>query len=181
MSSATKSSKSALPTETLYPVSVVMEKREKSRDQWSFTEWKVTGILPASQDEVAGYPDRVLVHEDNNCQRYLWRNFTIELLKDGAESYWNNLMASNPALFVVCRIDEASEDLEPFLVTANYDEIIGYLEVDDQVFSLSIPPEIYQWLERYIVKNYVPPERRKRKRTQWDEKNDQAPPPARRH
>ena len=43
-------------------------------------------------------------------------------------------MASKPALFVVCREDEESGDLVPFLVTANYDDIIGYQEVDDQVF-----------------------------------------------
>lgn len=168
-------------TDTEYPVSVVMERREKQRDRWSYTEWKATGILIGDQLKNR-YPEKTLLHEDDECQRYLWTNFVIELVKDGAESYWNNLMASNPALFVVCRDDEDTEELEPFLVTANYDEIIGYLEVEDQVFALEIPPEVYQWLERYIVNNYIPPQRRKRKRTNWNEdSNEQAPPPTRRH
>ena len=78
-------------------------------------------------------------------------------------------------------LDIALEEQIPFLVTANYDEIIGYQEVDDQVFSLPIPPEIYQWLERYVVNNYIPPQPRKRKRVKWSQENEQKPPPARRH
>ncbi|MDJ0957746.1 MAG: DUF3305 domain-containing protein [Arenicellales bacterium] len=171
----------AVYTDTLFPVSVIMERREKRRGQWSYTEWKATGILVGNQLKKR-YPEKCLLHEDKECRRFLWTNFVIELFKDGAESYWNNLMASKPSLFVVCRDDEETEDLEPFLVTANYDEIIGYLEVEDKVFSLPIPPEIYQWLERYVVNNYIPPERRKRKRTNWEDvRDEQTSPSARRH
>ncbi len=177
-----KSSKTTVGfTDTKFPVSVVMERREKSRGRWSFTEWKATAVLIDDRIENK-LPEKHLIHEDPACTRYLWKHFVIELLKDGAESYWNNLMASNPALFVVCRSEEDTNEVEPFLVTPNYDEIIGYLEVDDEVFSLPIPPEIYQWLERYIVNNYIPPIRRKRKRANWDDNsNEQTPPPARRH
>ena len=168
-------------SDTKFPVSVVMERREKARGRWSFTEWKATAVLIEHQIE-SRHLEKRLLHEDADCQTYLWKNFTIELLKDGAESYWNNLMASNPALFVVCRTDEDTEEVEPFLVTANYDEIIGYLEVDDDVFSVPIPPEIYKWLEQYVVNNYIPQQKRKRRRTNWeDSSNEQAPPPARRH
>lgn len=180
---AESSSKKArsVRSDTEFPVSVVMERREKARGRWSFTEWKATSVLIECEIQNK-HPEKQLLHEDADRQTYLWKNFTIQLLKDGAESYWNNLMASEPALFVVCRTDDDTEEVEPFLVTANYDEIIGYLEVDDQVFSVPIPPEVYQWLERYIVNNYVPPERRKRKRANWDDgSNEQTPPPARRH
>lgn len=167
-------------TEDRFPVSVLMERLERKRDRWSFTDWKLTGIFPGDQ-VTAGVAAKTLVYEDEARRQYLWSQFDIELIRDGAESYWNNLMASKPALFVVCREEEESEDLVPFLVTANYDDIIGYQEVDDQVFSLPIPPEIYRWLERYVVNNYVPPQRRKRKRVKWSDENEKAPPPARRH
>ena len=177
----TSSDARTIHSDTKFPVSVVMERREKTRGPWSFTEWKATAVLIENQPE-NGRPEKRLMHEDAECQTYIWKHFTIELLKDGAESYWNNLMASKPALFVVCRADEDTEEVEPFMVTANYDEIIGYLEVDDEVFSVPIPPEIYQWLERYVVNNYIPPLRRKRKRVNWNDSSDeQAPPPARRH
>lgn len=167
-------------TDDSFPVSVLMERLERKRDKWSFTEWKLTGILPGDCMP-SGVPARTLVYEDEVSRQYLWSYFDIELIRDGAESYWNNLMASRPALFVVCREDEESGELVPFLVTANYDDIIGYQEVDDQVFSLSIPPDIYRWLERFVVNNYVPPQRRKRKRVKWSDEKEQAPPPARRH
>ena len=168
-------------TDTKFPVSVIIERREKSRGRWSFIEWKASAVLIEDRIENK-LPQKLLIHEDEECKRYLWKNFIIELMKDAAESYWNNLMASNPALFIVCRSDEDTEEVEPFLVTPNYDEIIGYLEVDDEVFSVPIPPQIYQWLERYIVNNYTPPTRHKRKRTNWDSDSDeQTPPPARRH
>lgn len=157
-----------------------MERREKTRGRWSFTEWQVTGILP-SHEHSGKSPVKTLVHKDDESQQYLWSDFVIELIKDGAESYWNNLMASKPVLFVVCRDDEDSGELAPFLVTANYDEIIGYQEVDDQVFTVSIPADIYRWLERFIVNHYIPPQRRKRQRVQWADDNEQIPPPARRH
>ena len=101
----------------------------------------------------------------------MWPGFQLTLYKDDAESYWNNLMAQSPSLFVVCRDKETAHgnELEPFLVTANYDEIIGYQEVDDQVFSVPIPADIYEWLERYIVQNYKPPQRKKRRRANWKE------------
>ena len=179
-----KNTPSETPTvysDTRFPVSVVIERREKKRSRWSYTEWKATAVLTGNTIE-NGRPEKHLLYEDAECRRYLWKNFVIELLKDGADSYWNNLMATNPALFVFCRADEETEEVEPFLVTANYDEIIGYLEVEDEVFSVPIPQQIYQWLERYIVNNYIPPERRKRRRVNWDDNsNEQTPPPARRH
>lgn len=180
MKTGTESGSSIENTDTEFPVSVLMERRQKRRDRWSFVEWKVTGV--AAGGRFGRRPQKQVVHQDADCQSVLWRDFVIELIKDGAESYWNNLMAAEPSLFVVCRTDEVTGELEPFLVTANYDEIIGYMEVDDQVFSVPIPAEIYQWLERYVVNNYVPPERRKRKRADWlQNDNDQTPSPKDRH
>ena len=165
-----------------FPVSVVMERRVKRRDQWSFVEWHAVGVLSGTDGEA---PSRQLIHSDDECQRFRFSGFNVRLHKDDAEAYWNNLMAERPALFVVCREEEEGEegdDLDPFLVTANYDEIIGYLEVDDQVFSVPLPPDIHHWLERYVVNNYVPPQRKKRKRANWKQHTDDSTPePSGRH
>jgi hypothetical protein len=165
-----------------YRVSVVMERRAKRRGQWAFVEWEAVGILPAADDGGAA-AERRLIHSDPDCERFMWPGFELTLFKDGAESYWNNLMAQNPSLFVVCRDRETDDgtEMEPFLVTANYDEIIGYQEVDDQVYSVPIPADIYEWLERYIVQNYVPPERKKRRRVEWKEQHGAKTAPSRRH
>lgn len=169
------------PTDTEFPVSIVMERRLRRRAQWHFVEWKAIGVL-TGQEHLSDNCRRRVIHEDEECQRVLWTGFVIRLVKDGAESYWSNLMAEQPSLFVVGRRDEDADEPKPFLVTVNYDAIIGYQEVDDDVYRLPLPQEIYQWVERYVVNNYVPKQVKKRKRTNWSESRDvQAPPGQRRH
>ena len=158
-----------------------MERREKQRDRWRFVEWTASGVLTGEQ-HLSDTSKRLVIHEEEGCRRIMWTNFSIRLLKDGAESYWSNLMAEHPSLFIVCHRDESDEEPEPFLVTVNYDDIIGYQEVDADVYRLPLPPDIYQWLERYVVNNYVPEVKKKRRRTDWSNSSHvQAPPSPRRH
>lgn len=158
-----------------------MERRQKQRDRWHFVEWKLVGVL-TGEEHLKETSERLVIHEDEASQRILWTNFCLRLIKDGAESYWSNLMARQPSLFVVCRRDETNDEPVPFLVTVNYDQIIGFQEVDDDVYRLSLPADIYQWLEHYVVNHYVPEEKKKRKRTDWSESSHvQAPPLQRRH
>ena len=63
-------------------------------------------------------------------------------------------------------------ELTPFRVTADHDSATVCLESDDQVFAVPIPPEIYQYLERFVVAHFVPQERKKRKRKNWSETTD---------
>lgn len=162
-------------------MSIVMERRDKQRDRWRFVEWKAVGVLTGGE-HIRDTSQRLVIHEEEKSQRILWTNFFIRLIKDAAESYWSNLMAEKPSLFIVCRRDEDGDEPVPFLVTVNYDQIIGFQEVDDDVYSLPLPPDIYQWLERYVVNNYVPEVRRKRKRADWSQTgHDQVPPNERRH
>lgn len=169
------------PTETEFPVSIVMERRKRQRARWHFIEWSAVGVL-TGEEHLRETSQRLLLHEEDDCQRVMWTGFVIRLVKDGAESYWSNLMAEQPSLFVVCRRDEGSDEPEPFVVTVNYDEIIGYQEVDDDVYRLPLPQDVYQWVERYVVNNYVPQQKKKRKRTEWSETSHvQASPSQRRH
>lgn len=169
------------PSDTEFPISIVMERRRRQRAQWHFVEWKAVGVL-TGEEHLSDTPRRRVIHEEEECQRVLWTGFVIRLVKDGAESYWSNLMAEHPSLFVVCRRDEGDEEPEPFIVTVNYDDIIGHQEVDDDVYRLPLPPDIYQWLERFVVKNYIPKQKKKRKRTDWSETSHvQAPPSQRKH
>jgi len=160
-------------------VSVVVEKRRRQHKQWLYTDWQVTGVLPAPTD-TGEY--RTLIQSETDCDRYLCGPLPLRLYKDGSESYWNNLMGENPSLFVVCRQDEDDADLDPFIATFNYDEIIGFMEVDDKVFSFPIPEELYGWVEEFIVTHYEPHTPKKRKRKNWAQDGEHgAPPSQRRH
>lgn len=145
-----------------------MESRKRQRGPWHFVEWKAVGVLTGAE-HLRDRTERVVIHDEGDGQRVMWTGFVIRLIKDAAESYWSNLMAEQPSLFVVCRRDEGQDEPEPFEVTVNYDQIIGYQEVDDDVYRLPLPQDIYQWLERYVVNNYIPKQKKKRKRTDWSE------------
>ena len=54
------------------------------------------------------------------------------------------------------------------LVTASFDEANAHVEGDDRVDSLPLPPTLYQAIERYVLTHYVPTQRAKRKRDDWN-------------
>jgi hypothetical protein len=148
---------------TTVAVSIMMSREQARRGRWSFPRWKVLGVVASGRDPQAG-SKRTLVRCEDNLQQYLWTGFSVELHRDGGESYWSNLTATQPALFVVCREDREDGTISPLLVTADYDEAGAYGEGDDQVFAVPMPPEVQRWLERYVVEHYRPQEKKKRRR-----------------
>jgi hypothetical protein len=159
---------------TKIPVAVLVERRRVSRGGWSADQWEAVAVVAGK--EVAGQECRVtVVHEDDDCTRYLWTGMKVELHEDVCENYWYNLMSDDPHLFVVCYQEEDEsgvEELMPVLVTADQNEATGHMEIDDPVFSVQMPEQVHQWIERYVVENYVPAQKKKRKRRNWSEEAD---------
>lgn len=143
-----------------------MVREEAHQGRWSFPRWRVVGVI-AGEKKTSPEITRRLVHCEGARRQYIWGGFTLKLSRDSSESYWYNLVGKTPSLFVICRADEQEGSMTPFLVTADHDEANAHMEADDAVFSVDIPPEVYQWLERYVVENYRPQERKTRKRNNW--------------
>jgi len=158
-----------------------MECREVTSGRWSEEQWEVLSVV-AGEQVGTGEPSRMLVHEEPGRRRYLWTGLKIRLYKDGCESYWYNLMSDTPYLFVVCFREEnedGDEEVSPVIVTPNQDEATGHIEIDDPVYSVPMPENVHQWVERFVVENYVPETKRKRKRRNWTEDTEHAEAPAR--
>ena len=147
------------------PIAVVMRRRMIEHGRWRVPSWDVLSVLPADHLVSRG-ASREPVRRGDDEEQYLWSGFSLELYRDGAEGYWYNLTGDNPALYVLCH-ETPEGDMEPFLVTADHDQGTAGVEVDDKVFIAPIPQDIYQEIERFIVENYVPVERKKRKRKNW--------------
>ncbi len=160
---------------TQFPVSVIMQRQQIQHGRWRVPRWELLGLV-AGETIAAQENKKTLVRSDQSGEQYLWSGFTVQLYKDSAESYWYNLVGKHPSLFVICRPDDDGEPA-PFAVSANYDEAGAYMEADDTVFSAPMPPEVYQWLERYVLEHYVPQTPRKRKRKNWveEEKDGSSP------
>ena len=150
------------------PVSVLLERRLARVGPWSQVQWEAVAAV-AGEEVVSERGAATLVHEDDECQRYLWPGLVVELFPDGCESYWYNLLSERPSLFIVCfeRDEEDEIELIPAIVTASQDEANAHLESDDPVYSVPMPEKIIEWVERFVVEHYEPEVKKKRKRQDW--------------
>lgn len=144
-----------------FPVAVIMEREAVENHRWMTSRTRAVGVV--ASDEAAGCR---LLRDDGRVAQHLWTGLRLRLHADELEGYYQNLRGEQPGLFVVCQGEEGGE-LEPVLVTASYGDAGSHLEVDEQVFNVPMPPEIYLWLERYVVENYAPRPVVKRRRKRW--------------
>ena len=146
------------------PISIFMESRP-SNSQWADEYWKAVGVT-VGQHADAGI-DRVrLVFEEQGLKRYLYSGFQLKLYVDQCESYYHNLVSPYPKCYVITEINEEGVPV-PILVSMSFDEAHAYLEGDDQIYAVEIPPEVYVWTEAYVIANYFPEKKIKRKFNDW--------------
>jgi hypothetical protein len=147
-----------------------MERKQVRRGPWSVPSWRAVSVV-AGEHVIGAGRGRSPVYEGEDEAQYLWSGLALSLYRDLAEEYWYNLTGDNPSLFVICH-ESPDGELTPFQVTADHDSATTCLESDDQVFAVPIPPEIYRYLEAFVVAHFVPQERKKRKRKNWSETTD---------
>ena len=152
------------------PVSVLVERRQVRAGRWTQPQWEVRAVV-AGMRVIESAPERTLVSRDRDCETWMWSGLVLELFRDVCEGYWYNLKSESPRLFVVCYLDEESDEpagaLTPVMVTADQDEASAHMESDDPVFSVPMPDKVHQWVERFVVQNYRPQIKRKRRRHDW--------------
>lgn len=141
-------------------------------------QWSLAELLVRGQGE-PGARECTLVEQTEDVKQYLWTGFGLNFFRDSGESYWHTMIGEQQELFVVCQDDE-DDVLAPILVTADYDEAMAYHEADDTIFSAPMPPIIYQAMERFVLENYAPQEKKRRKRKQWHDKGESDEPFAKR-
>ena len=154
----------AAALQNVFRLSVVLEKRLQSVRGWRIPQWDLAAILPT--DAAVGQSP-VVVHREAELTRTLWPGLKLELFRDGCEGYWYNLTSGHPVLFVICDIDESDGEAIPLLITASHDDAVAHMETDALVLSAPVPENIYPHIERYVVTQYVPARRKKRRRQDW--------------
>ncbi len=70
--------------------------------------------------------------------------------------------------------DEDQGAMEPVLVTANQDEANAHMESEDLVFSVPMPGQVIDWVERFVMEHYNPVIMKKRKRNNWVDESEQS-------
>jgi hypothetical protein len=144
-----------------FRVGVLMERRDRPDSRWLRESWDLLGVVLDSE-----YPSseaRRCIRQSDHGEQYLWSGFKVRLHRDELESYFHNLQSPEPKIFVITHRD-AEGAPEPFLVSLSYDEANAYETGGEMVYSAALPPVLYAWVEQYVLENYAPERRIKRKR-----------------
>lgn len=146
------------------PVSVIMEKKTSSH-AWANFSFKAIGVVSSEESEKQ---EVRRIHKDDDVEQFLFSGLRLRLHLDECESYYHNLMSPEPGCFIVANATENYNEMpEPYLVSLSFDEVHAYLEGDEQVYAVEIPPELYKWTEAYILTHYVATKKMKRKLIDW--------------
>ena len=159
---------------TYFPVAVIMQRVPSSVSTWSDYQWSAVGITVAP-NQVSEVQEPQLIHALADTFHYLYSGFEVTLHLDECESYYHNLMSPAPRCYIVTRLDEHDVPV-PFQVSMSFDEAHAYQECDEEVYAVDIPPELYRWVESYVLANYVATKRKKRKRDDWKNQDTRSRP-----
>ncbi|MEP7299248.1 MAG: DUF3305 domain-containing protein [Burkholderiales bacterium] len=143
-------------------VAVVME-RERAPNEWEDWRFRLVDVVP--QQPAFGTEPRVLRDDGSTC-RTLYPGFTLELFRDEGEGYHLNLSSGTPVWFVVWRVDDEDPSRAwPETVSVSYTEAGRWLDAQERVDNVPLPPELIGWLQEYTDAHYRP-EPKKRRRPQ---------------
>ena len=145
-----------------FPVSVILERRP-AVSRWADHVWAAAGITVGRQ--AGGEPQ--LVREDNGVAFFLVGGLDVALHVDECESYYHNIVSDSPRAYVVAHPEDEAPMPLPFLVSLSFDEAHAYLEGDAEIFAVDIPAELYRWTEAFVIANYFPERKKKRKLRDW--------------
>ena len=147
-------------------LAVVMEKRTSSHP-WADFRYDAIGVVVRADDEDASVRR---IYQDAETEHFLCTGLTLRLHLDECESYYHNLMSPEPGCFIVASQPDDSDEMPvPYLVSLSFDEVHAYLEGDEQIYSVEIPAQLYQWAEAYVLTHYVAIKKTKRKLKNWHE------------
>jgi hypothetical protein len=140
-------------------VAVVME-RTPLASRWQSEKWEAKGVLPDIFG--VGAPTRVL-YDDGSRLEVLYPGFEIELKGEDLESYFLNLTSPQPKAFVLVRADDGALP-RPASVSVSYARAAGWMDANETVDAVPLPPELHAWVGEFVEKYYRPRPKFKRER-----------------
>lgn len=150
-----------------FPISVIMQKKT-SDNAWVDEIWEAIGVTVGIHADIdhAAEENCKVIFQQQGISQYLNSGFKLELFADECESYYYNLIAPTPRCYIIAELNEHDIPI-PFLVSLSFDAAHAYLEGDETVYAVDLPPELYRWSEDFVLRHYAPEKKIKRKRTNW--------------
>ena len=153
-----------------FPVAVVMQ-RIPLVNRWSDERWEAVAVEVAEESTAA--PQLI----DDSAAGTRWRcpGHYVELHPVETEGYYLNASATEPKVFVLWRMAEPEDAVEPrarpLIVTLSYGEAARFLDAGEQVDAVPIPLPLLRALSSFVAANYRPERRKKVKRNELYEEH----------
>lgn len=157
------------PLPNTFPITVVLEK-SPAKSEWIDYVWKAIAVTVANNSGGHAKKDTNsprLINTHGAVTHYLCGGLSVTLFKDECESYYFNLISETPRCYVIAHVEDSEEAPDPFLISMSFDEAHAYLEGEDEIYAVDVPPELYRWTEAYVLHHYAPEKKVKRQRTDW--------------
>ena len=138
-----------------YPIAVIME-RVKLANRWATDRWETKGVIRDIAPPGSG--ERVILSDENTTQ-ILFPGLTLRLHLDEAEGYYLNITSPQPKVFVLWRLRE--EVARPELLTVSYHEGARWMDAEESVDGVALPPDLLQWIGEFVAEHYQPEPRKK--------------------
>ncbi|MBE7940977.1 MULTISPECIES: DUF3305 domain-containing protein [Ramlibacter] len=153
-----------MPERPRLDVAVLM-RREKLDNRWQPWRWSVAEVVPAQP--AFGDAPRLLLQDEAGA-RWLHPGFAVELFPDDTEGYYLNASTPQPSWFVLWRMDEPQPGGEeplarPVAVSLSYHDAGRWLDAQESVDAVPVPPEVADWLREYVALNWQPEPRRRQR------------------
>jgi len=127
-------------------VAVIMQRRAV-QNRWQSEVWEPVGVL---SDAVQGEARQLVDHAE--ASQWLYPGFDIVLRLSEAEGYYHNVSTQQPRVFVLWRME--NDRAVPQFVTVSYDEASRWMDGGESVDSVTMPPELFAWVGKFVEKNY---------------------------
>lgn len=147
--------------ESVLPVSVMTGYLDNDK---GVRGWRVMGVVVGERfasDKVTSMRMRSGPEGD----LYLWRGFDLRLRVPQATDYSLSITAARPSVYVIARHTE--DGLRPLQVTVSLDaaqnlDATDLRDSSEQVYPVAMPPEVFRWVEQFVLEHYVPRKGKKR-------------------
>ena len=139
------------PPVTAYAVAVIMERRALAGNRWQTAQWEAKGVVP---DTAPAGSAGQLITRNAELTQIVFPGLEIRLFRDEAEGYLLNITSPEPKVFVLWRME--GEVARPQRVTVSYHEGARWMDSDESVDGVPLPPELVPWMREFATQHYTP-------------------------
>jgi hypothetical protein len=140
-----------------YPIAVIME-RVRLANRWNTERWEAKGVVRDLAPPGSG--ERVIV-SDERITQMLFPGFELKLHPDEAEGYLYNVTSPEPKVFVMWRMRD--DIARPESLTVSYHEGARWMDTEETVGGVALPPDLLPWIAEYAALHYKPEPKKKKR------------------